>query len=100
MDKFFLYNYAQLSETLKANFNKALALGLASMLDDMKCDGELKTSLIDEFIASTGQCSCSATIVEDLYSKISSGIQAGSGNQNLFHGILAKYTEAWEITNR
>lgn len=100
MDKFSLSNLAQLSDMQKVEFNKALALGLASMLDEMKSDSELKTSLIDEYIASTGQCSSSATIVEDLYSKISSGIQAGSGNQNLFLGILAKYSEAWGIINR
>ena len=96
MDKFSLYNYAQLSDSLKVEFNKALALGLATMLDDIKSDGDLNAFMIDEFIASSGRCSYSASVVEDVYSQITSGIQVGSGNLNLFLGILAKYTECWE----
>ena len=100
MDNFLLYNYSQLSETQKAEFNKTLAQGLSSVLDEIKSDGELNTSDIEDFITSTGQCSNSSVVVENLYSRISSGIQAGSGNQTLFLGILAKYSEAWEIINR
>jgi len=100
MDKFSLYNYNQLSEKQKVGFNKTLALELAPVMDDIKSDRDLNISLLDEFIASSGQCSGSTTIVEDLYSKISSGIQAGSGNQYLSLGILAKYTKSWEATIR
>lgn len=98
MDKFSLYNYDQLPDIVKADFNKVLPQGLASMLDEIRSNSDLETSLIDEFIASTGQYSDSAVVVENLYSQISSGILAGSGNQNLFLGVLAKYTEAWEAT--
>lgn len=100
MDKFSLYNYAQLPDMVRTDFNKVLAQGLASILDDIKSDNDLKSSLIDDFIASTGQYSDSATVVEDLYSKLSSGIQAGNGNQTLFLGILARYTDAWKATNK
>ena len=98
MDKFSPYSYAQLSDMQKVDFNKALALGLASMSDVIKSDVDLNSFVIKDFIASSGQCANSASVVEDLYSKISSGIQAGSGNQNLFLGILAKYAEAWKAT--
>ena len=96
MDKFSLYNYAQLSDSLKVEFNKALACGLSSMFDEIKSNEDFNSFLIGEFISSYGQCSNYASVVEDLYSKITSGIQAGSGNLNLFLGILAKYTECWE----
>lgn len=99
MDKFSLYNYAQLSDTFKADFNKTLAQGFATISDEMKSDDDLNYSLLEEFIVSLGQCSNSSKVVEDLYSKISTGIQVGSGNQSLFLGVLAKYTAAWETTN-
>lgn len=100
MGKFSLYNYAQLSDANRAVFNRALAGGLSSMLDEMKCDVELNSPLMEEFIATSGYCSNSTSVVNDLYSKVSSGIQVGCGNQNLFLGILSEYTAAWEITNR
>ena len=100
MGKFSLYNYAQLSDANKVVFNRALARGLSSMLDEMKCDEELNSPLMKEFIATSGHCSNSTSVVNDLYSKVSSGIQVGCGNQNLFLGILSEYTAAWEITNR
>ena len=100
MNKSHLNNYAKLSDTQKLEFNKALAQELASMLDEIKSDCDLSNSLIDEFVASSGQCSNSVSLVVDLYSSISSGIQVGSGNQNLFLAILSKYTACWETINR
>ena len=100
MDKFSLYSYTQLPVSLKVEYNKALAHGLTSILEDIKKDGDLNISLIEEFVVSSGQSLNSSDIVEDLYSQISSGIQVGSGNQNLFLGILSKYTACWETINR
>ncbi len=99
MDKFSLFNYTQVSGSLKVDFNRALAQGLAPMLDEIKSNDDLDYSLIEEFVVSLGQCSNSASVVEYLYSKLSSGIQSGSGNQTLFLGILAKYTESWDKFN-
>lgn len=100
MEKFSLYNYTQLPDSLKVGYNLAFAKKLTSMLDEIKKDDDFDSSLIDKFIASSGQCSNSSAVVEELYSKISSGIQVGSGNQNLFLGILSKYTACWESINR
>lgn len=100
MNKFSLYNYEMLSDSLKVGFNKALAQRLLSMLDEIKSDDDLNNTLIENFILSSGHCFNSVSIVEDLYFKISSGIQVGSGNQNLFLGILAEYTDSWETISR
>ncbi len=93
MDNFTIYNYKQLAAKQKAEFNEALAQELSSMMDEIKSNRDINHKAIEEFVTTFGHCSNSEVIVEDLYSLISSGIQSGSGDQNLFLGILAKYTE-------
>jgi len=100
MDRFSLFNYAHFSDSLKVIFNKDLALGLQSMMEEIEKDNDLNFSLVNEFITSSGKDLSFALFVEDLYSQISSRIQAGSGNQTLSLGILAKYNDCWNRINR
>lgn len=95
MDKFSVFNYANLSESQKVTFDKALAQRLSSFLSEIKNDDVLGALAIDEFVASNGSGNKSTTLVGEVYSRISGGIQVGSGNQNLFNGVLNAYAEAW-----
>ena len=95
MSKFSVFNYENLSDSMKADFNKALATELSSMRMEIKADEVLGTIGVEEFVVSEGKGQKSATLVADLYSKISAGIQAGSGNQNLFQAVLCAFTDSW-----
>lgn len=98
MNTFSVFDYEKLPDSSKAVFNKALAQKLTSLINEIKNDDVLGTATTEEFIKSSGEINNSATLVADLYSKISSGIQVGSGNQNLFNAILAAYTNCWAET--
>ncbi len=98
MNTFSVFDYEKLSESSKTVFNKVLALKLASLFNEIKNDDVIGTATTEEFIKSSGEINNAATLVADLYSKISSGIQVGSGNQNLFNTILVAYTTCWAET--
>ncbi len=98
MNTFSVFDYEKLSDSRKASFNKALAKRLSSLFSEIKNDDVVGTSMIEEFIESSGEINTPAISVMDLYSKVSSGIQVGSGNQNLFNDILAAYTTCWDET--
>lgn len=97
---FSLYKYTQLPDTQKDVFKRILSQGLIPFRNEIKNDLNLNSSLIENFISSAGKSTNSESAVEDLYSIISSGVQAGSGNQNLFLGILEIYAKSWKETNR
>lgn len=99
MDTFSVINYEKLSDSLKADFNKALAKKLSSMLTNIKADELLGSIGVVGFVESEGKENNTTTLVADLYSKVSAGIQAGSGNQNLFIAVLAAFTESWNQIN-
>lgn len=99
MNTFSVFNYENISDSLKTDFNKALAKKLSSILTDIKTDDVLGTIGVEGFVASEGKEQRSATLVADLYSKVSAGIQVGSGDQNLFHSILGSFTESWNQIN-
>lgn len=96
MDIFSVFSYEKLSEEHKAAFNRVLAQRLSSFLSEIKSDDVLGALAIDEFVASNGSGNKSTTLVGEVYSRISGGIQVGSGNQNLFNGVLNAYAEAWD----
>ena len=86
MDQFSIFKYENLSEELKKTFNKELILRLSSFQSEMKKDDVL------------GSLSIEHISVTDLYSKITGGIQVGSGNQELFLSVLNVFVEAWDKT--
>ena len=101
MDKFSVFNYENLSEDQKAMFNKALAQRLLSLVHELKNDDVIKSSEVEEFVASSGSSDNSAFVVSYLYTNITGGIQSGSGNQNLFHSVLYAISESWnEVNNK
>lgn len=100
MNTFSLFNYENLSDSQKASFNKDLAMRLSSILNDIKGDGDLEFLDIDGFIASASATPGCIKLVSDLYSKLSAGIQVGSGNQNLFQAVLSAFTESWKQINK
>lgn len=100
MNTFSASNYENLSDSLKADFNKALAKKLSSFLKEIKDDDVLDASAIEEFVSSSGESANAVAVVSDLYSSISGGIQVGSGNQLLFIGILNAITECWALINK
>ena len=95
---FSLYNYQGLLEEQKTLFNKAFAQKLVPFENDIKCDEDLCDLPFEEFISSFGTSVNTSTFVEDIYSKITSGVQVGSGNQKLFLGILDACVGAWAET--
>lgn len=97
---FSIYNYKQLSDPMRVDFDKALAKRLSAMLMDIKADEVLGAIGVEEFVASEGDVKNSVSLITDLYSKISAGIQVGSGNQNLFHAVLSSFTESWKHINK
>lgn len=99
VEKFSVFNYDNLSEELKGSFNKSLAQKLTSMVEAIKHDDVLGSIAVDTFVSSNGTSANAATVVGELYSRISGGIQAGSGNQNLFHSALYAITQAWDEIN-
>ena len=99
MDTFSVINYEKLSDSLKADFNKALAKKLSSLLKEISKDDVLGSIGVEEFVASEGTGNSLLSLVTDLYSKVSAGIQVGSGNQNLFHAVLVAFTESWNQIN-
>lgn len=96
MNTFSVFDYENLSDSLKTDFNKALAMKLSSFMKEIKDDDVLDTTAIEEFVASSGECANAVATVSNLYSSISGGIQVGSGNQLLFNGILNAITESWK----
>ena len=96
MDKFSLNNYNSLAEKQKVVFNRALSRNLSSFVNEIKADPDLKPLLLEELDSSSIEEANS--VVAQLYSKITSGIQVGSGNQTLFLGILNAFVEAWSNT--
>ena len=99
MNTFSVFNYENLSDSLKADFNKALAKKLSSMLMNIKADELLGSIGVVRFVESEGKEHNTPTLVADLYSKVSAGIQVGSGNQNLFQAVLAAFIESWNQIN-
>ena len=95
MDKFSLNNYNSLTEKQKVVYNRALSHNLSSFVHEIKADDDLKSLLLEELDSSSDDAK---SVVAELYSKITSGIQVGSGNQNLFLGILNAFVEAWSET--
>lgn len=100
MITFSVFNYENLSELQKTEFNKALAIKLSTFIKEIKEDDVLDASAIEDFVASSGESSNAVAIVSNLYSSISGGIQVGSGNQLLFNGILSAITESWNSINQ
>ena len=96
MDKFSLNNYNSLTENQKVLFNRALSQNLSSFVNEIKADDDLKSLLLDDLVSTSIENAYS--VVTELYSKITSGVQAGSGNQNLFLGILNAFVESWGET--
>lgn len=95
MNRFSVFNYKKLPVPLRIDFNKALALRLSFLLTEIKNDDVLCSSAIEEFIISSGECVNSDKVVSDLYANTSGGIQAGSGDQNLYQTILSEYIGCW-----
>ena len=95
MNHFSVFDYENLPDTLRIDFNRALAQRLFSLLTEIKTNDVLGSFAIEEFITSSGLSANSDTVVSDLYCSVSAGIQAGSGNQNLYHSILSAYTGCW-----
>ena len=96
MDKFSINIYNNLPENQKEIFNETLARKLSSLVNEIKADNDLKPLLLEGFISKPEDNATS--VVSELYSKITSGIQVGSGNQKLFLGILNAFVEAWSET--
>lgn len=99
MKQFSIYNYENLPESFKEAFNKSLAKGLSSLLNDLKSDDVLGKYVFEEFISIQGGAHASS-LVTDVFSDISGGIQSGSGNQNLFQSVLNCYTDSWREINK
>lgn len=97
MDKFSVNNYNSLTDKQKVVFNRTLSHNLSSFVNDIKDDDDLKSLQIDEFVSTSIENANSVAV--ELYSKITSGVQVGSGNQNFFLGILNAYVEAWSETS-
>lgn len=100
MNTFSIYNYENLSDSLKMDFNKSMAHRLSWLLNDIMGDDVLVALSIDDFIKSSGACLDASLIVSDLYSRISACVQVGSGNQILSLDILNAYTECWGEINK
>ena len=96
MDKFSLNNYNSLTEKQKVVYNRALSHNLSSFVNEIKTNDDLKSLLLEELDSSSIENANS--VVTELYSIITSGVQVGSGNQNLFLGILNAFVEAWSET--
>lgn len=96
MEKFSINNYINLPKNQKEAFNSTLSHSLSSFVNDIKSDDDLRPLQLEELISKPVDSATS--IVSELYSKITSGIQVGSGNQNLFLGILNAFVEAWSET--
>lgn len=99
MNNFSVFNYENLSDSLKADFNRFLAQRLSSCLKEIKGDVVLGSLDVDGFIAAETVNPIYTTLVSELYSKVSAGIQVGSGNQNLYHAVLAAFAESWKQIN-
>jgi hypothetical protein len=100
MDQFSIIKYSNLPADLKAKFNKSLAREMLVLKDEIIKDDILGSFAINEFVASLGECASASFLVSDLYSKISAGIQVGSGDQRLFHNILFAITKSWSEMNK
>lgn len=96
MNSFSVYNYENLSDSIKKGYNKTLAKNLIPLLDEIRVDDTLSKTSIEKFITSDGESIEDSVVVSSVYSMISAGIQAGSGNQNLYHSVLRAYTQSWE----
>lgn len=98
MNQFSVFNYEKLSDFQKTVFNKSLAQRLSILKKELVIDDVVGSLPIDEFIASSG--AKSTFVISEIYSKVKAGIQAGSGNQNLFHNVLSAYVESWKVINK
>ena len=96
MDKFSINIYNNLPERQKAAFNIALSHKLSLFVNEIKVDDDLGPLLLEEFFSKPVDNATS--VVSELYSKITTGIQVGSGNQNLFLGLLNAFVAAWSET--
>lgn len=100
MNKFSVINYKRLLEETKAMFNSILARKLSPSVAELQKDDVLGTMAIEDFVVACGTDINSTSLVTNLYCRISAGIQAGSGNQILYSGVLNAYAESWnEISN-
>lgn len=100
MNQFSNYNYENISDSLKSTFNKILSQKLSSLVIDSESDDMLRRFDIKEFVESSGSNANNTSFVEDVYSSISGSIQAGSGNQNLYHSVLNAFVESWNEINK
>ena len=92
MNTFSVFNYESLSEEQKNKFNQALAQKLSTQVEALMNDDVIGTLDVKGFVASEGK---NASIVSELYHRLTGGIQAGSGNQVLFNSVVADYSESW-----
>ncbi len=95
MSQFSLYSYECLPDAVKLEFSRELSQRLALLMTDIKTDDVLDASAIDIFVQTSGASKDASSVVSKLYSQISGGIQAGSGNQSLFNRILNAFVESW-----
>ena len=100
MENFSVYNFENLTDSQKNAFKKFLANKLSSFMSEIKKDDVLCSLAIEEFVALNGVNEKSDVLVAQIYSMISGGIQVGSGNQNLFQGVLNAFVEAWKELNK
>lgn len=99
MKSFSVINYNNLSEMLKVKYDRGLAKKLSLLLSDIKRDNNLGNLDVVNFIICEGICDAPASLVPNLFSMVSAGVQAGSGNQNLYLSILSAITESWDDIN-
>lgn len=100
MDTFSIFDYNNLSDSQKEDFNKSLAQRLSSLVKEINKDDVIGSLELENIIASPNESQTTINWVSDLYSKVSAGIQVGSGNQNLFHAVLNAFTESWKQINK
>lgn len=96
MKQFSVLEYENLSNGVKSDFKKLLAQELSTFVSEISNDDVLGTPSVVEFVNSDGECDNASLIVTDIYSRVSSGIQAGSGNQLLFQCVLNAFVETWK----
>ena len=95
MKTFSVFNYENLSDEQKGAFNRALAQRLIPYLQELKKDDVIGSLDVEGVVTSNCEITKSSLMVMELYHKISSGIQVGSGNQILFNRVLADYAKCW-----
>lgn len=73
---------------------------LCRYIDEIRNDDVLNVESIANFINNKGVVDDSFETVSDFYHNATTGIQAGSGNQNLYNALVACMVSAWEKITR